>query len=132
MLDVIHEKQETVGPDKVLRVGDRILSFADSWQKKIGLEKVHGIGARIIGMAEIEKDNLELSRAYNTVVSKIGDTYSQIKFRQKTLEGLNPERVLKQGYAIMSGKAKVGEAIKILTYQQEIEAKINKVNKRKE
>lgn len=49
----------------------------------------------------------------------------------KLLEHLNPEQVLQQGYAILSGKTTVGSVVKITTYSQELSAKIEEVKERK-
>lgn len=47
-----------------------------------------------------------------------------------TLEALNPELVLKQGYAILTGKISPGNVVKITTLHQEIEAEIKKIKER--
>ena len=46
-------------------------------------------------------------------------------------EILNPEKVLKQGYAIISGKISPGNVVKITTFKQEIKAKVEEINERK-
>ena len=45
-----------------------------------------------------------------------------VRQKIKMLEMLNPEKVLKQGYAILSGKISPGNAIKITTFTQEVTA----------
>ena len=50
---------------------------------------------------------------------------------QKTLvSALNPERVLEQGYAILSGKISPGNVVKITTFKNEIEAEIKSIKER--
>ena len=49
----------------------------------------------------------------------------------KLLEVLNPEKVLAQGYAILSGKISPGNVVKITTIKQEIEAEIKEIYERK-
>lgn len=49
----------------------------------------------------------------------------------KVLDALNPERVLSQGYAILSGKISPGEDIDIMTARQEIKATIKDIKERK-
>ena len=50
---------------------------------------------------------------------------------QKTLvEALNPEKVLAQGYAIVSGKISPGNVVKITTFKNEIEAEIKNIKER--
>ena len=46
------------------------------------------------------------------------------------LEGLNPEVVLRQGYAILSGKISPGNVVKITTYDSEISTLVQKIIKR--
>ena len=50
--------------------------------------------------------------------------------RIKVLDVLNPEKVLSQGYAILSGKISPGEMIKITTAKQEIDATIKNIKER--
>ena len=49
----------------------------------------------------------------------------------KLLEVLNPEKVLAQGYAILSGKISPGNVVKITTFKNEIEAEIKNIKERK-
>ena len=53
-----------------------------------------------------------------------------VKHKLELLEALNPEKVLKQGYAILSGKISPGNVVKITTMRQEIEAEVKKVQSR--
>ena len=55
---------------------------------------------------------------------------NSLKQKMKLLEVLNPEKVLAQGYAILSGKISPGNVIKITTIKNEIEAEVKKVQKR--
>ena len=55
---------------------------------------------------------------------------SELLHQQKLLEVLNPEKVLKQGYAILAGKISPGERLKITTSKQEIDATITNVKER--
>lgn len=50
--------------------------------------------------------------------------------RLKLLEALNPEKVLKQGYAIIGGKIALGSVVKITTFEAEAEAEIKSVRKK--
>ena len=50
--------------------------------------------------------------------------------KMKLLEALNPEKVLSQGYAILSGKISPGEMIEITTFREKIEAEVKKVKER--
>ena len=71
------------------------------------------------------------SRINEKVNDKISNLEAEIKAKQKILESINPEAVLKRGYAIISGRVIEGETVKAVTFDKEIEAKINKISKRK-
>ena len=47
------------------------------------------------------------------------------------LEALNPEVVLRQGYAILAGKVSPGNVVKITTYESEIITLVQEVKERK-
>lgn len=49
----------------------------------------------------------------------------------KLLEALNPEKVLKQGYAIIGGKVSLGNVVEITTFKQKIKAEIKEIYDRK-
>lgn len=73
-----------------------------------------------------EKIRLILQKINSEVDSKLGE----IRQRQKMLESLNPEMVLRQGYAILNGKIDTGNVVKITTFDSEIMALIQKIIKR--
>ncbi len=66
----------------------------------------------------------------NTVV-KITTEENSVKAILQRLAEMDPEKVLKRGYAILAGRLKEGEEINILTEKQQILAKINKIEERK-
>ncbi len=55
---------------------------------------------------------------------------NNLKQKMKMLEVLNPEKVLSQGYAIISGKISLGNVVKITTHKNDIEAEIKKIKER--
>lgn len=105
--------------------------------KKAEIMKIRG---QIRTVNKIIVQGIETARtgAKNRVVeagrqvkNQISVMENQIITKKKLLESLNPERVLRQGYAILSGKVEVGSEIKLTTFKNEILAKISAVNKRK-
>ena len=56
---------------------------------------------------------------------------NELKHKMKLLETLNPEKVLKQGYAILSGNITLGSVVKITTLDKEIKAEVKEINGRK-
>ena len=55
---------------------------------------------------------------------------SLMKQKMKLIEMLNPEKVLSQGYAILSGKISPGNVVKITTFKKEIEAEVKNIKER--
>ena len=56
---------------------------------------------------------------------------SDVVQKKRMLELLNPEKILKQGYAIVAGDITVGGVVKITTFEKEVEAEIVKLRERK-
>ena len=60
------------------------------------------------------------------------DFYHNMLFQKvKILEALNPEKVLRQGYAILSGKVSPGSVVNITTFDKEIMAEVKEIHERK-
>ncbi len=74
----------------------------------------------------------EMLRANRMVVEKISNYERELERKIKMIEALNPEKVLKQGYAILEGVREVGSVVKITTLDMEIEAEIKSIKERKE
>ena len=55
----------------------------------------------------------------------------EVRQKLKLLEVLNPEKVLRQGYAIINGEIFVDNVVKITTFNKEIKAKIKEIYDRK-
>ena len=49
----------------------------------------------------------------------------------KILAAHDPEKVLKQGYAILDGRISLGNVVKITTFKKEIKAEVKEINERK-
>lgn len=73
--------------------------------------KVEGVRAQI----ELSLDKIE----------------NELRQKIRIIETMNPEKVLKQGYAILRGKISPGNVVKITTYKQEINAEIKEIYERK-
>ncbi|MBR5389526.1 exodeoxyribonuclease VII large subunit [Candidatus Saccharibacteria bacterium] len=64
------------------------------------------------------------------IEARIENAKNELRNQQKLLLSLNPEHVLKQGYAILSGNLSPGSKITITTHDKLIEAKVENVHKR--
>ncbi len=72
----------------------------------------------------------KMARITTIVKDKLSRVSGEIEGKMKLLEALNPEKVLKRGYAILSGKISPGNVVKITTFESEIEAEVKKVKER--
>ena len=86
----------------------------------------------IINRAEdLKKDSVEIvAQIRNVINMKIVDFRKILSNQIKMLVALNPEKVIKQGYAILNGKISPGNVVKITTYDKEIKAEVKEVYER--
>ena len=93
----------------------------------------------ISDLSRVINDKIDVLKKTNTDVilqiadiirMKIVDVKGMLIERIKVLEALNPEKILKQGYAILNGKISPGNVVKITTYKKEIKAEIKEVYER--
>ena len=73
----------------------------------------------------------KLQRMWQKLESEVKSFEKLIQQKMKLLELLNPEKVLAQGYAIISGKISPGSVVKITTMKQEIKAEVKEAHERK-
>ena len=67
----------------------------------------------------------------NIIKNKIVEDRRVLSHDIKMLEAMNPEKVLRQGYAILNGKISPGSVVKITTFEKEINAEIKEVYDRR-
>ena len=73
----------------------------------------------------------ELDKIAREIVVRITTVESELQSFVRTLEELNPERVLERGYALLKGKVAAGVEIEIITERQQALAQIKTVKERK-
>ena len=78
-----------------------------------------------------EKLTEKISLMRQKIDFEIRNLETSVSQKMKMLEVLNPEKILKQGYAIMAGSPSVGNVVKITTFKHELEAEIKKIKERK-
>ena len=64
------------------------------------------------------------------MMSEINMLQSEVMQKKRLIETLNPERILRQGYAIVEGDFEIGNVVKITTFDKETEAEIKKIKER--
>lgn len=96
--------------------------------------KIDSIDRILFNRAEAEKKAIKekLEQVNKIIGIKIIDYRKQISASIKTLGALNPEKVLKRGYAILKGKISLGSVVKITTFDKEINAEIKEIYGRQE
>ena len=72
----------------------------------------------------------KMTQLFQKIQGKVTELQQNVQNKIKLLEVLNPEKVLAQGYAILSGKISPGDMVKITTLESEIEAEVKKVTER--
>ena len=105
---------------------DRKEERARIGQKMSGVEQV--VLREIDHAKKAEKD--KMTQMLHKIQGKVQEMQNMVSQKRKLIEALNPEEVLRRGYAIMSGAAVVGSVVKITTYEQEIDAEVKKVKER--
>ncbi len=77
-----------------------------------------------------EKLQEKIEMIHQKIISEFRILESELSQKKRIIETLNPENILKQGYAILAGDIKIGNVVKITTLEQEIEAEILKFKKK--
>lgn len=71
-------------------------------------------------------DNLD--RAFQRIQEKLSDTFERLGVLRMTVSQLNPENVLKRGYAILRGPQSVGSMVEIETHKAILKAEVKDVS----
>lgn len=79
---------------------------------------------------KIRRNREELTQIEQNIVVKITTELTQIQSIMQRLTEMDPEKVLKRGYAILAGEIKQGSVVKITTETQNLEAEIKKIEER--
>ncbi len=78
-----------------------------------------------------EEISTQLASLHEHLLGKIDQSLQRNTEVQKILNTLNPENVLQRGYAMITGKAQVGENLTIITSTKELTAEVKHVQARK-
>ena len=79
---------------------------------------------------KIVENKEEISGIYDQILMKIDLELNNLKEKKKILDLVDPEAVLKQGYAILNGNLSPGNVVKITTFDKIIETEVKNVRKR--
>ena len=76
-------------------------------------------------------NSAKMTQMLQKIQGEMQKMQQNIQSKIRLLEVLNPEKMLAQGYAILSGKISPGNVVKITTFKNEIEAEVKKIKERK-
>lgn len=71
--------------------------------------------------------NEQLDQAFRRIRERLDDAFERLGTLRVAVAQLNPENVLKRGYALLRGEAKLGAALEIETYKEYITAEVKDV-----
>ena len=115
------------------QVANKILEEVDD-SENANREKVGKISQGILAKY-IEPKLLGVQKIMTEVLKNIKREFdlkeNYVKQKIVMLSGLNPEVVLRQGYAILAGKVSPGNVVKITTYESEIITLVQEILERK-
>lgn len=95
-------------------------------------EQMSGVKRQILTrMPALEQVHAQVEKARRQVVMKLEAALQHAESTVKLLEKLNPQRVLEQGYSIVTGKLSPGEEIRIIAAEAEATATVKQVKERK-
>jgi len=103
-------------PDK-----NEIIRSARAQANSVGYLLTHAID----NYSRQTKENLQV--AFQRIQQKLDDTFDQLGVLRVVVAQLNPENVLKRGYALIRGDQKVGSVIEIETFKTSIKAEVQDV-----
>jgi exonuclease VII large subunit len=72
-----------------------------------------------------------MRRAVEKMEGEVERVRAEAGHLREVLRGLNPEMVLRRGYAIVRGEMKVDGVVKITTFRENVTAVVKKVEKRR-
>lgn len=95
-------------------------------------ESINGVRRTLLERISHFESSLQvqLQDLRRQIISRIEQDERKVQELQKLLVSLNPENVLKRGYAIISGKISPGQQIELITHQQLITAEVIHVQER--
>lgn len=79
----------------------------------------------------LSENKMKLTRALDFIRQKYEVLQDGFKHKKMVLEAVNPEKILVQGYAIVTGKISLGSVVEITTEKQVIDAEVKNVRERK-
>ena len=107
---------QILSPDKSAEI-----RFLRSRVLKAGEQIVNNLGFNR------EENHAKIVGIYSKIFNKIKESEVEISTKKRLLENLNPQKILRQGYAILRGKIEIDQQILIETIDKKITAEVKNV-----
>lgn len=116
--------------DRIAGIGRKIIGEIEAIKDM--LASGEEIGTEIMRKIEMEKNELmlKIKNTSQTINQAVKEALEKVLMMTRTIRSLDPDLVLRQGYAIWSGNLSPGEIINLTTRQQIIKAEVKDVKKR--
>jgi exonuclease VII large subunit len=72
----------------------------------------------------------DIATVTQTIEAKLSDTHGRLLLLRAVVDQVNPDNVLKRGYALLKGAVAVGREIQIETYKKVVTAEVKNVKDR--
>ena len=102
--------------DSIAKIHQQVVTAGDVFARAIELRK-----------NEVRRD---IAAVAQTIEAKLSDTHGRLLLLRAVVDQVNPDNVLKRGYALLKGAVAVGSEIQIETYKKVVTAEVKNVKDR--
>ena len=102
--------------DSIAKIHQQVVTAGDVFARAIELRK-----------NEVRRD---IATVTQTIDAKLSDTHGRLLLLRAVVDQVNPDNVLKRGYALLKGAVAVGREIQIETYKKVVTAEVKNVKDR--
>lgn len=102
--------------DSIAKIHQQVVTAGDVFARAIELRK-----------DEVRRD---IATVTQTIDAKLSDTHGRLLLLRAVVDQVNPDNVLKRGYALLKGAVAVGREIQIETYKKVVTAEVKNVKDR--
>lgn len=95
-------------------------------------QQTAGIGRQIVSAANTYSEKIKdsLFRASDCINDRVAESFDRLSLLKMSVSQVNPQSVLKRGYALLRGEIKKGSIVEIDTFKQQIKAEVKDVKRK--
>ena len=99
---------------------------------RLSRQQAHALGRQIVQAIDThhQQTKMQLEMAFSRVNERLDDAFTRLGVLRLAVSQLNPDNVLKRGYAMVRGDIKVGGQLEIETDRVILEAEVKHVRKK--